>query len=285
MDWACWVLFALAVGPQDEGEIERRVEELSDDDPLIREQAERRLQEIGRSALAALARASRACRDPEARERIDRLLKHPALLPIRPGLAAALNRLGSACELEWIAAIDELLAAGRDAAKEALALWARHGSERGRFRAGQLLSVLEQFPVDGLVYGIVVSEPVSRTPPSGIEIWLNLSSGELILEDNMGEHLVEFVERWSEWMRVGGGAGCGGNPKPTPTFRLAPGKWRVKPRESFFMTWKVGRGGVSSRSVDYGPGRFEIWTEYSSSAGEAGWNGRAKSNRVRIEIE
>lgn len=287
MTSACWAILAFAAAPQDDGEIERRIGELSDDDPAVRDEAERRLLGIGRAALAALQRAARMFRDPEGRDRAARLLMHPVFLSIRPDLAEPLMRLGSERDVDWIAAVQELLAAGRDVARGVLALWVRHGEETARFRAEQLLAILGSRPVNGLMYGIVVSRRASSAAPSGIEIWINVSAAEVCLEDNMGAHSVEILEVQSASFRVGGGAACGGRSAPVPTFRLSPGQARVRGRDSFFATTIAGPRGVSSRSVHYGPGLFEVWTEYSSAAGrdDFGWGGRIQSNRVRVAIE
>jgi hypothetical protein len=282
-----WIVLAMAAGPQDAADVQALIEALGDDDPAARDEAERALIKFGRGARAALERAAGSSADPERRDRARRLLRHPTFLPIPAELAEPLIRLGSADDARWLAAVEELLAADPAAAKSAIALWADRGPELARFRAGQMLSVLDRPAADGLAYGIVVSKPVSADAPSGVEIWINRSSGELALEENMGSHRIRVLERRRGRMTVGGGAGCGGPYRPVPVFLLPPGGARAAPRASFFSTRKTSSNGTSSTHHNYGPGRFEVWTEYGCGPDDESprWTGKVESNRVEVEIE
>ncbi len=128
--------------------------------------------------------------DPEVRYRIGQILNSPAFVleSVRRG---RFDRLGSD---HWKEAVRQLMAFP-SGLKEAL----REGADRiqgpARLRSRQLIQVLSNGPVDGLVYGIVLESDVTHENGiGGVEIWINATDRPMILEDHQGDHHLTRIQ-------------------------------------------------------------------------------------------
>lgn len=180
------VALILALCLQQDANIARLVEDLSDDSLEVRERAQAELLRIGAPAFPHLKRAA-AGADRERRARAAALLRHDVFLAVPEVIEA--NILDLASE-DWHAALRKVVAAG-DKAVAPLRAAAKAKDKRLAFRAGQLADILEIKPIHGLRWGVVVEEPeltlsdqggFTWAIAAGVEVFINASSKPITVE-------------------------------------------------------------------------------------------------------
>ncbi|HLG42836.1 MAG TPA: hypothetical protein VI643_05680 [Planctomycetota bacterium] len=179
---------------QDEPGPEDLIRLLGDDAAEVRDKAEEQLRSLGLQALECLRRAADS-RDMEVRDRVRRILSDPRMVPVAKAFRPLVKYLASEDEAKWRFAVGELVGKHRKEAAPVLYECLMSSSPLLRFRAGQLVEILNSTPSGGLQYGIVVSRPRCKVGEDlgGVEIWINRSFGRMTLEDNAGGHTLRAL--------------------------------------------------------------------------------------------
>ena len=185
------VLLLLLLTPQADpaARVKALVAALGEDDPALREAAEKELLGLGSGAREALeAHADHA--DAEVRARVRTILQDVRFLPVEAILLPALVKFGSPSPEQMQAGAEELLKADRGKVKEALKVCVERGAETLRFRAKQLTQVL--WPGGELQVGTVLGREfyAAGEPVRGLEILLNDTDKDLVLAGTAHTDLV-----------------------------------------------------------------------------------------------
>jgi len=171
---------------QDEPSPEELIRQLGADEAEVRDMAEEKLRAKGLPALESIQRAADS-RDLEVRDRIRRILSDPRMVPVAKAFRPLVRYLASEDDAKRKFAVGELVGKHRKEAAPILHECLKSSSPLLRFRAGQLVDILNSTPSGSLRYGIVGSRPSFKfgKEPGGVEIWINRSE-RMTLEDTRG---------------------------------------------------------------------------------------------------
>lgn len=285
----------ILLGPVQD-DVNKLVEQMGSEDYAEREEAERKIRELGAKARPALE-AAKDHEDLEVRTRIRQLLSEAGFLPVEEAWRETVSKLDHESLSKLREGVEELLKGAREDALKTLKVCEEWGQARLKFRVKQLIDILTREAAPPLRYGILVAQPEFKADDkvAGLEFWINESQEPMKLKDLAGKPTLEELEPQAKG--PGGGmvvrvvGGVGRERKNPPPFELTGGASRILERQDltedasspYRITSSSGFGGR-------GVGAHALSREYKSDGAGADesqgkvWEGIRKSNRVEFKI-